>query len=162
MVTFRPFEPCHLDYIDPQRAQLAEFGALMRSPQHARELRYKGVALTALGDTPDPARFRVLACAGLVPQWRGRAILWGLVSEEARPEEWTAIVRRTRSAIASAHRAGIVRIEAVADARWRPACRLLEILGFERETARPMELYGPDGSPAHQYAHVRLYAEPAS
>lgn len=151
-VRFIPFHPGHLEHLALQRAQQGERAAVILSPAIAGELRHHGIALTALGHTEQPGVERVLGCGGIINQWQGRAIAWALVSRLVLPEEWIAITRRVRGAVETAHRAGVWRIEAQADAGFPQAMRWLELMGFAREAL--MRGYSPVGRDCWLYARV--------
>lgn len=148
MVSFLPFEPDHLRHIRLQPAQVDQKRSLLDRP-YARELALKGVALTAVA--PDVSGLRVLGCAGILHQWPGRALAWAIIGE-ARPLEWSAIVKRMSLVIGAAERAGLRRLEAQADAAFIPGCRLLEMLSFKREAL--MRRFSPAGRDCWLYARL--------
>lgn len=158
-VRFIPFEPGHLKQLEAQPGQAGELGPTLCDPEIAGALRYRGVALTALGETDAAGGVVVLGCGGVLNRWRGVALAWALVGTVARPGEWTAITRRVAGAIAAAHRAGVWRIEAQADAGYAPAQRWLELLGFEREQL--LEGWSPLGRDCWLYKHMRRDLLPA-
>lgn len=127
MVRFVPFNPGHLKAFELQAPQFGELGKALERPEVAAALTNQGLALTALIED------RVIGCGGLLLQIPTCAYAWALVGRDVPPQAWVAVTRRVRDAIASAHRAGVVRIEAHADAGYGAACRWLELLGFERE-----------------------------
>lgn len=150
MLRFVPFDPEHFRYLALQGAQFDQAG-FTASPAYAEMLRTRGFALTALYETADPAEARVAGCAGVLHQWRGRALAWAFIGS-TRPSEWTAIARRMASGLAAAERGGVWRIEAHADAGFRPAQRLLEVLGFEREGLE--RAFSPTGRDCWLYARI--------
>lgn len=93
---------------------------------------------------------RCLGAAGVIPQWKGRAIAWALLSPLAARH----FVRITRAVKKWLDECGYERVEASADALFPASHRWLEMLGFERETPEPMRRYAPDGRPAYLYARI--------
>lgn len=148
---FVPFEPSHLRRINVQKQQRAE---LQASLEGARLLAYCGVAMTAIGAPSLGSPERVVASAGIVHKWRGLASIWALIGRDAQPHEWIAIVRRVRAGLEAAHRAGVRRIEGQADAEFRPACRMFELLEFD-EPRVLLRAYSPLGRDCWLYARVR-------
>jgi hypothetical protein len=158
-VRFIPFAPEHLRHLEVQPEQQGERAATLCDPEIAGGLRNRGVALTALGDTDQAGRAVVLGCGGVLHRWHGVALAWALVGSLALPREWLAITRRVESVIHAAHRAGVWRIEAQADAGYAPACRWLELMGFEREQL--LEGWSPLGRDCWLYKHMRRDLLPA-
>lgn len=93
---------------------------------------------------------RCLGAAGAIPQWKGRAIAWALLS----PEAARYFVRVTRAVKNWLDECDFERIEAHADALFPASHRWLEMLGFERETPEPMRRFSPEGRPAYLYARI--------
>jgi hypothetical protein len=91
---------------------------------------------------------RVLGCGGVVPVWQGRAQAWAYLGRDLGP----FMVPITRAVKRFLAEQSVRRIEATAS--WHDGCRWLEMLGFKRETAVPMEGYLPGGQSAHLYARV--------
>lgn len=104
-----------------------------------------GPSYTALDDEGKP-----IAICGVIKQWEGRAVAWGLIGYNAGPH----FVRITREVRRFLDTCRIRRIEASADARFPQSIRWLEMLGFKRETPEPMEGYGYDGRPCYLYSRV--------
>lgn len=150
MVRFIPFAVSHLNYVNVQPQQAAELAAM--SGASASALTECGVAMTAVAEG-DASR-GVLACAGIIHRWRGLANLWSIVGRDTKPREWPTIVRRVCAGLDTAHRAGVVRIEATADAGFLPAQRLLELLGFDEPRAL-LRAYSPQGRDCWLYARIR-------
>jgi hypothetical protein len=137
-----PFIASHAASIVLQPMQ--RFGPVI-SDADARTLEAVGPCYSALGDDG-----RVLACAGLIPQWEGRALAWGMVAHDAGPH-LVRITREVRRFLASC---GYARVEAAVDALFPAAIRWIEMLGFERETPEPMRNFAPSGRPAYLYARL--------
>lgn len=115
------------------------------APAEAAALAKAGPCYTALDDEGKP-----VAICGVVRQWEGRAIAWGLIGYNAGPH----FVRITREVKKFLDTCGIRRVEASADAGFPQAMRWLEMLGFKCETPEPMRGYGFDGRPCYLYARV--------
>lgn len=151
MLRFLPFEPWHLKALELAPGQEAVRDLLDR-PGFGAGLA-AGVAQTAIDlQEGDLEGSRVAACAGFLLPWPGRAVAWSLFGIVAAGE-WAPIYRRCARMIRSAERAGLRRIEAQADAGFRPACRFLEALGFTPEGL--MRAWSPDGRDHWLYARVR-------
>lgn len=94
---------------------------------------------------------RVLALAGLVPHWTGRAGAWCMLAEDLPTRLWPALHGHVRRRLAEARRElGLRRVEAEALTGWRPAARWLELLGFQPEGTMPA--YGHDGADYDRWA----------
>ncbi len=90
----------------------------------------------------------VLGVGGLLEMWQQRAYAWALLSGSAGPH-MLALTRAIRFHLA---RASFRRIELVVDVAFAPGARWAELLGFERETPRPLRSYLPGGRDAWLYA----------
>lgn len=133
----------HLDRIGLQAAQ-AHFGGEFIKPGYADMLR-QGPAFTALhGD-------QVLACAGTVEIWPGRAMAWALLSELAGRH----LLALHRAVAGFLMQAPYRRIEATVDDGFEPGHRWLRLLGFTCETPAGMPGFTPQGRGAFLYARVR-------
>ncbi len=133
-----PFESEHLDLLHLQGAQaFVELGKT-----YALRLD-KQDSWTALeGDT-------VLACAGVIRAWPGRALAWALIGQEAGAHfvALTRAVRRYMDMIPDR------RVEAVTDSNFEQGHRWLRMLGFAHEGR--LRLYTPDGRDVDLYARLR-------
>jgi RimJ/RimL family protein N-acetyltransferase len=107
------------------------------------ELSEQGLAWTAEHEG------RILAIAGLQPQWENRAIAWALVSGAAGSHFW-AIHSAVRNFLNSAP---YRRIEATVDVGFEQGHRWIKMLGFEIEGY--MRAYRPDGADMLLYAKVK-------
>lgn len=146
MLRFVPFEPAHVAAIVAAQPHLA---TIAPAAAWAPVLRDNGLAETALAE--EAGRPRIAGCGGILHQWPGRAIAWALIGR-TKPQEWTAIVRRMKTIIAGAEAGSVWRLEAQANADFAPGCRLLELLGFERECLA--RRYTPAGGDAFFYVRV--------
>lgn len=134
MIELIPFERAHLQRFSPQQAQQAEASI--------GEDMDVGDAWTAL------LHGEVLGCGGLIELWQGRAYAWALLAESAAPH----LLRLTRGIRFRLAASSFARIEMVVDASFAPGARWAEMLGFERETPRPLRSYLPGGRDAWLYA----------
>jgi hypothetical protein len=139
-----PFQPEHALAVRLQPMQATEGPPV--TPVEAAALHAGGPAYTALGE--DGA---VLAAAGLLPQWPGRACAWAMIAHNAGPH-FLRITREVRRVLEACD---FRRIEITVDARFAAAVRWAEMLGFRRETPEPMAAYCPNGNPAYLYALVK-------
>ena len=107
------------------------------------ELAKQGLAWTAENEG------RVLAIAGVEPQWENRAIAFALISGAAGP-----YFRAIHSAVADfLDRVPYRRIEATVDIGFEQGHRWIKMLGFEIEGY--MKAYRPDGADMLLYAKVK-------
>lgn len=135
------FEADHIFQLRLQRAQ--EMFNSKFSPQYGRALEDAGNGWTAIVDG------KLIACAGLVEQWEGRALAWALISGEAGPY-FTRITRAVRRALDVAH---FRRIEAQVDAEFGAGIRWAEMLGFTIESK--MRKFTPEGRDAFMYVRIK-------
>lgn len=83
---------------------------------------------------------RVIACAGIVEQWEGRAIAWAFLSTYAKGHMYgihKAVGRFLEMCSCE-------RIEAHADCEFKEAARWLDMLGFQKEGRMPKFRFGRD------------------
>ena len=107
------------------------------------ELSERGLAWTAEHD------HRILAIAGVEPQWENRATAFALIAESAG-EHFKAI----HSAVSDfLNTAPFRRIEATVDVGFAQGHRWIKMLGFELEGY--LRAYRPDGADMLLYARVR-------
>ena len=107
------------------------------------ELANQGLAWTAEDEG------RILAIAGVEPQWENRAIAFALISGAAGP-----YFRAIHSAVYDfLNSTPYRRIEATVDVGFEQGHRWIKMLGFEIEGY--MKAYRPDGADMLLYARVR-------
>jgi RimJ/RimL family protein N-acetyltransferase len=92
---------------------------------------------------------KILAIAGIAPQWENRAVAWALVSTLAG-HRFLAIHRAVESFLDNCR---FRRVEATVDIGFQPGHRWMKMLGFKPEGY--MEAYRPDGADQILYARVR-------
>lgn len=140
-IYFRPFEPAHLGLLDLPAAE--------RGPVNAGEwAAFLAPAFTWTGFVEG----RVVGCAGLVPQWPGRAQAWLLVGPALPRRAWPAITAKVAAILDAGHAAGFRRIEATVVDGFAPGHRWIRRLGFRAEGL--MRGYGPDGRDHWLYARL--------
>lgn len=142
------FEPYHPDHVAGLRLQDAQSGQriteLMTQPDYAGSIAVPGLAWSALSNDGC-----VLGCAGILPQWPGRAQAWALIGCDMPSNAWTAIVRQSWRILGQAHLYGYSRIEAQVLASFEPGVRFARLLGFNPEAL--LERWGPEGADYLQY-----------
>lgn len=132
------FDRSHLDLIEIQDAQRAEFEA-------AKSTVYPGDAWTAFaGDS-------AICSAGMMELWPGRAYAWALLSKHAGPHMVELVRTTSRMIDATPFR----RVEMYVEASFTAGHRMARCLGFVCETPNGMANYLPDGGLAYQYARVK-------
>ena len=136
------FHPDHLASMLLQPAQEA-MRAVLSDPSYGESLRQSGPCYSAVVDGV------VIACAGLIPQWPGRAVAWALISGSAG-SQFVGVHRAVRRAL-DVHQ--FRRIETGVTSEFDAGHRWVRMLGFEREGR--MRAYTPDGRDCDLYALVR-------
>lgn len=91
----------------------------------------------------------IVGCAGLLPQWEGRAIAWAMISRHAGPHFPVIHKAVMRILIHAPYR----RIETTVDIGFPQGVRWMKMLGFELEGY--MKAYRPDGEDMLLFARVR-------
>lgn len=107
------------------------------------ELAEQGLALTFEHDG------EVMMIAGLVPQWKNRAIAWTLISKNAGRH----FVELHRYVDNFLNTSDFDRIESMVDVGFEAGHRWMKMLGFEIEGY--MRKYRPDGGDMVLYARIR-------
>lgn len=139
-----PFCAEHLRKLQVQDAQLRSVSWMPADQAETIQNLPAVKAFTALDGE------EVLACAGVLELWEGRATAWAFLSKN--------VGRR----FATIHRAvkryldmtDYRRIEAEVEFEFKEGHRWMALLGFKRETER-MVAYFPDGSDASMYVKVK-------
>ncbi len=135
------FQPAHLERLLLQPSQ-ALMQPTLADPTYGPSLASAGPAYSAVdGDA-------VFACAGLIPQWEGRAVAWALIAAEAGRSMIGIHKAVGRAMRLHAYR----RIETAVASDFEQGHRWARMLGFEREGL--MKRYTPDGRDCHLYARV--------
>lgn len=138
--TVVPFEPEHWDVLAAEALAKYSFAFDGRSGQLYKEA---GPAYTALVDGVP------VAAAGVIQHWRGTGTAWLLISEGARRNLKFVYRAVLHGLIVIIQGHGFRRIEANVDAGLGAAHRLVQHIGFERESIMPK--YGPSGETFFKY-----------
>lgn len=138
-MNFIPFAPEHVLSLDLQERQSLS-GVTLSYLQHLRQL---GPSASAEADG------RVWGSAGIAMLPFGIGTLWAFCDRRAG-KYFVSIDRALRRLI---DLDPIRRIEASCEVDFAPACRWLELLGFEQEGV--LRKYGLDGRDHYRYARVR-------
>jgi hypothetical protein len=158
-IAFIPFHPKHMAAIELQEAQ-ACFAVLMSKPSYTQAICEPGLSFT--GVVAD----RVVGCAGVLPQWPGRAIAWAVLSARIPARAWPAITRHVIRVLDAAHARGHDRIECTVDCGHFTGMEWVRRVGFDKP--QRLERYspiGPHGGPnggARDHFLYRRFADQAS
>jgi RimJ/RimL family protein N-acetyltransferase len=144
MIEFIPFRPEHLAALRLQAAQA------YLQPLLAR--RDYGAALAGPDTWTGIVAGRVIGCAGVLPQWPGRAIAWALLTRELTSRHFLRVHYKVMGVLDEAQRRGSRRIETSVDAGFDAGHRWARALGFRPEGL--MRAYSPDGRDHVLYACV--------
>lgn len=128
-----PFAAEHLAQLDLQASQ--EYDTAFCTPDYGAAL-VNDMAWSVVDGGV------ILACAGILPVWEGRAIAWALLSRRITPRRFGRFHLWVKRALDDAHARGIWRIETTVDPDFHNAVRWAAALGFRYEGH--MRMYGPD------------------
>jgi hypothetical protein len=148
---FIPFAPEHLPMLRLQAAQ-AYLQPLMAKPEYGASLAGPYAWSGLLGHA-------VIGCAGILPQWPGRAIAWALLTRGLTARHFLHAHHKVAAVLRAAHApvseggGGLRRIETSVDAGFDAGHRWARALGFEPEGL--MRAYSPDGRDHVLYARVQ-------
>ncbi|MDH4186782.1 MAG: hypothetical protein OEV08_07285 [Nitrospira sp.] len=120
-----PFEAWHLRYLELQPSQAAH--ATHLTQQHGEALVVAGPAFTAF------VGMEVIACAGVMEIWPGRAQVWSLLSWRM-PTYYRDVHRAVKKFLRGYT---VRRLECVVDPRHAEAVRWAKHLGFTYESTMP-------------------------
>lgn len=135
-----PFAPWHLHWLTLQPTQ-AHLQAML-TDAHGEAIQKAGPAYSAF------VGYDVIACAGIIQMWPGRAQVWSLLSDQM-PLYARDIHRAVRNYLRAYQ---VRRLECIVDPRHEAAVRWAEHLGFVKEsTMEAYDLHGND-----QAMYVRL------
>ena len=147
MIEFVPFRAEHLACLQLQAAQ-TYLTPLLKDHEYAAALELKDLTWTG------KINGFVVGCAGIRPQWEGRAITWALLGQ-IQKSAWLSVTRKVVETMDLAHQLGTKRIEANVKADFPPGRRWVELMGFELETPNGMRCFGADSSTHLLYSRVR-------
>lgn len=137
-----PFEPGHLKLIIPQKSQVADMlSGDMASDEYGKSLAKAGPAVTGIHDG------EVVFILGKSEQWKGRHIVWSMMSDKAN-KHMLAIVRAIKRVVPMFKGDG--RIEVIVRADFKEGCKLVERF-FDFKFHHYEERFLPDGSDAKIY-----------
>ena len=146
MMRVVPFEIMHLLQLD-----LDEEQARVRDNEIATmtSARYQvpGKAFTGLVDG------KPIACAGMMPMWRGRDLAWAFFGRDMPTRSWVFFAKHLRRAVDASLSNGTWRVEMTVKHGFANGCRLARLLGFNMEAV--LAKYGPDGEDHIMYARTR-------
>ena len=135
-----PFEPDHLNQLELQQAQ-AYLGSWVTSEQGAALAEHP--SYTAIQDGT------LLASAGVVTMWQGRAMAWAFLTDMGA-QHFIGVHRAVKRFIDGCY---YQRIEMTVDCDFEAAHHWAKMLGFTMEAER-MRAYAPDGHDCSLYARV--------
>jgi hypothetical protein len=123
--------------IVPQRAQASEL--LMNGPDDFADRAVNaGPAITGMIDG------EIVVCLGKATQWKGRHIIWSVMSNKAG-KHMVRIVRAMRRLVDA--QTGEGRLEIIVRADFTEGCKLAKMMGFKMHHHE--EQFMPDGSDAN-------------
>lgn len=136
-----PFRAWHLNYFTMRPEQHTVAVDLTR--EYATALESAGQCFSAWVGP------RVVAAAGVITFWPGRAQVWGLMSDEIG--EFGPLVHRKVKRFLDGYR--VARLECIIDPRFPASALWATRLGFSRE-GPPMRKYGVHGQDMHMYVRI--------
>ena len=136
------FQPDHLEKLLLQPAQ-ENARRYLGNPEYGAALALPGLAFTAVEGE------RVLAMAGVLPRWEGRAEAWALLSHDLRRN----FIRIHRAVLHFLDTTDIRRIETAVDANFDDGLVWADMLGFKNEGL--MRCYTPEGRDCYRFARVK-------
>ena len=136
-----PFEPWHLRELALQPSQLGLLSTL--TIEHGCGLVQAGPSWSAM------AGFDVIACAGVIEFWEGRAQAWALLSAQF-PQHVKSVHRAVRQFLQGYD---VARLECIVDPRDPRTVRWAEHLGFSYESTMPK--YTPNGESQDMMVRLR-------
>jgi hypothetical protein len=137
-----PYQPEHLErlLLQPSQAYMRPY---LSDPEYKRALKVEGKSFTAISGE------NILACAGVMPIWKGRGEAWALMTLDFKHDflAFHYAAKRFLNIV------DMTRVEAHVDVGFDCAKRWVERLGFEFEGK--MRAYTPDGRDCLRYARVK-------
>lgn len=137
-----PYKAEHLDALLLQPAQ-ENVRRYFGNPEYGKALELPGLAFTA------EEGGRVLAMAGVMPRWEGRAEAWAILSGDLKRH----FVRIHRAVLRFLETTDIRRIETAVDANFPEGIVWADMLGFKNEGL--MRGYTPEGRDCYRFARVK-------
>ena len=138
-----PLERWHVAFVAPEYAR-SEFGS---DDSRWKWIEESGYAFAGLWHG------QPFACAGIVPQWKGRAIAWSVISKDVSRYNMLWMTRQVLGFFDEVEsRLELRRIEITVIEDFMAGHRWAKMLGFKWEGA--MECYDPEGNTHIMYARV--------
>lgn len=128
-----------MDWLHLQEEQ----GWFTPTVSYGTQLRQAGPAFTAF------AGLDVVGCAGIIPLWHGRAMVWALLSDLVRV--YPKAIHKAVKQYIDAYQ--VDRLECCVDPRSERAIRWAQRLGFSYEGT--MRKYTPIGTDMDMYVRIR-------
>jgi hypothetical protein len=144
MIEFIPFRPEHLASLRLQAAQ-AYLQPLLLNPEY-------GAALVGPDTWTGVIGHRTVGCAGVLPQWPGRAFAWALLTRELTARHFLRVHHKVSDVLHRAQCNGTRRVETTVDAGFDAGHRWTRALGFKPEGL--LRAYSPEGRDHVLYARV--------
>lgn len=135
-----PFQAEHIAQLELQSAQ--QYLSNWVTPEQAKALEEFPSFSGVVNGSP-------VASLGILPQWHGRAIAWGFLSEMG----CRTFVQIHREVLSFLDDCFVPRVEATVDCDFEQGHRWVQMLGFKLEAER-MHSYGPTGGDCALYARV--------
>ena len=135
----------HFSQLTPQRVQLAQYRALVEDEDMMHVVSTEGVSLSGWHEN------RCLAIAGFIPYAPHWYRAWAFFSDDAGPH-MRGIVSKARQII---EHLPCVRIDMMVEDGFNKGFRFAELLGMERETAKPLRMIGALGEDQYVYARIK-------
>lgn len=140
----KPYEPDHLRQLILQPAQ-----AFMQDAMS--EVEYQQI-LAGMESYTCIMNDRVVACCGILPMWKGRAMMWALIASDLGHIGMLKLHRAVERSLKLYEH--IRRLEVYVSCDFEQAHRWMKLLGFKNETPEGMAGFTPDGKPCCLYSRV--------
>jgi hypothetical protein len=144
MLYFTRFNPIHLRRFEGVQSEQAEEALFAVSMPEAAAVAQHEAWTGWIGSD-------VVGCAGFIPTWSNRAMVWALIGTRCGPH-MLAITRFVRAKMTERPE---TRIEATVLTGFARGERWATMLGFTCETPDGMKNYGPDGATYSLYSWCR-------
>lgn len=140
---FRRFLPGHLETLIPQPRQARDHRWLIDIGDHITLAEYPSLSAWHEG--------ACVACGGVVPVSRYKAVGWAVLSYRAAPYR-LPLIRKAREVIAALP---FKRVELQVAADHQAGVRFAQALGAIQETPLPLKYYGADGQDHYLFAVIK-------
>ena len=148
MYSLRSFKPSDAEQmsIQPMQVEDKRLFANWSDEEWDRLGAHTNPGMTGLRDG------RIIFCAGVIPQWEGRAIAWALLGDSVNRYDMVWIHRQCQWILETQVKNGYHRIEAHIHEPFAAAHRWIRMLGFISEGL--MRRYDPLGRDMRLYARI--------